>query len=392
MRKARASAVRETDAQAPDGGRESRMSGMRTVVPSRGRTRIRARSVLRLNTPPRPGGSGRSGSGGAGRRPAQAGGRRAATRARFRADDAPGNGRAETPGPPADILDSALNEHIRKCAPCKAREQLRACSLLTLAPAPEPSEALRRRVLHTATDPELAGYRADIAARGGALTPEGLPTQPDVPSPFARRWMFATGGMGGALLTALAVIVFMGSQLGVPTFDWPYTHPNTTRTQAGPPHHSAKDGGPEGPGGDGDSGPVPPSPQLDDPSRPPTSDPGKTGRPPVSTPPTVPTSPPGSPRPGTLRILTTKLELYGRTSGTIRLKAVDGPVTWTGASSSTQVTLQDRSGGLSPNGSRDLLVTLHTGLINLPGRAKLTFTTPHGPPQEVTVVWGISLL
>ncbi|MFC4908522.1 hypothetical protein [Actinomadura gamaensis] len=272
---------------------------------------------------------------------------------------------------------------------------MRASGLLVLAPAPEPAEALRRRVLHTATDPELAGYRADIAARGGALTPGGLPTQPDVPSPFVRRWMFVSGGMGGALLTALAAIVFMGSQLGVPTFDWPYTHPRPTEKQAASPRHSAHeddDPGSHGPSGNG-GGPVPPTPQLEKPTRPPTSDPGNPGRPPATPPPTVPSSPPATPpRPGTLRVLTTRLELYGRSSGTIRIKAEDGPVTWTGASSSDQVTLQDRTGGLSPNDSQDVLVTLHTGLINLPGRATLTFTTPHGPAQQVTVVWGISLL
>ncbi|RFU42293.1 hypothetical protein DZF91_07395 [Actinomadura logoneensis] len=93
-----------------------------------------------------------------------------------------------------------------------------------------------------------------------------------------------------------------------------------------------------------------------------------------------------------LKVLTTRLELYGRNVGTIRLKAENGPVTWTGESSSPQLTLQDRSGGLAADGSRDVRVRLRTGLINLPGRATLTFTAPPGPPQQVTVLWGVSLL
>lgn len=69
-----------------------------------------------------------------------------------------------------------------------------AAALLRRAPAPILPAALRHRVMHTATDPELAGYRADIAARGGTLTPSDLPSQPDVPSPFTRRWMFTGEG------------------------------------------------------------------------------------------------------------------------------------------------------------------------------------------------------
>src|SRR4051812_11864304 len=43
-------------------------------------------------------------------------------------------------------------------------------ALLSAAPAPELPTALRHRVLHAGSDPELAGYRSEIAARGGVLT------------------------------------------------------------------------------------------------------------------------------------------------------------------------------------------------------------------------------
>ncbi|MEV4253115.1 sigma-70 family RNA polymerase sigma factor [Spirillospora sp. NPDC049652] len=369
-------------------------------VRTRSRARGRARSVLRFETPAR---FGRRGGGSTRPDPGSGSGRHAATPARSRHGDAsrPGGRRAESEAVHADIIDSALDEHIRGCAACRARGQVRAAGLLVLAPAPEPSEALRRRVLHTATDPELAGYRADIAARGGALTPDGLPTQPDVASPYARRWMFATGGIGGALVTALAAILFMGSQLGVPTFDWPL-RPLPSVTATSPKQQPGRDSRPQARGPAGGGGAQPPSPQFGDPSKPPSpgapetpGTPAVPGRPPAASPPpggTPPSSPPPTTRPGVLKVLTTRLELYGRSSGTVRLRAENGPVTWTGTSSSPQLTLEDQSGGLSRDGSRDLLVTLHTGLVNLPGRATLTFAGPHGPAQRVTVVWGVSLL
>ena len=66
--------------------------------------------------------------------------------------------------------------------------------------------------MHTATDPELAGYRADIAARGGTLTPAGLPSQPDVPSPFTRRWLFTVG----VIASSIYVGVFIHMLLSYP--------------------------------------------------------------------------------------------------------------------------------------------------------------------------------
>ncbi|MEV5573551.1 sigma-70 family RNA polymerase sigma factor [Spirillospora sp. NPDC052269] len=371
----------ESAARSPVGSGEF---GAQSVV----RVRGLARSVLRFDAPARFGGRGTGGA-----RPESGSGRRAAAHARPRpgASSRLCGRRTESGTGSQDVIDGALNEHIQGCTACRARGQVRAAGLLVLAPASAPSDALRRRVLHTATDPELAGYRADIAGRGGALTPEGLPTQPDIASPYARRWMFATGGMGGALLTALAAIVFMGSQLGVPTFDWPL-RPLPSVTATTPHAPSGRGGHPQARGPAGGGGQQPPAPQFGDHSKAP-SYPGKRGRPPAAPPPPPPpTTPPVTPRSGTLKVLTTRLELYGRSSGSIRLKAEDGPVTWSAESSSQQITLQDQSGGLSPNGSRDVMVTLHTGLINLPGRATLTFTGPHGPPQAVTVVWGISVL
>lgn len=100
-----------------------------------------------------------------------------------------------------------------------------ASAFLDTAPAPVLPAALRYRVKHTGTDPELAGYRAEIAARGGALTPDGMPRQPDAPSPLARRWAFASAGSLAALCTALIALVIIGPDLPVPDIQWPGVPP-----------------------------------------------------------------------------------------------------------------------------------------------------------------------
>jgi DNA-directed RNA polymerase specialized sigma24 family protein len=72
---------------------------------------------------------------------------------------------------------------------------------------PTPPSGLRDWVLHTGSDPELAPYRANIIARGGGLTTEGIPRQPDTPSPAVRRSRTATlralAG-SGAMIVAMA--------------------------------------------------------------------------------------------------------------------------------------------------------------------------------------------
>lgn len=105
-----------------------------------------------------------------------------------------------------------------------------AAEYLDKAPAPVLPSILRHRVQHTGTDPELAGYRAEIAARGGSLTPDGMPRQPDAPSPLARRWAFASAGSLAALGTALVALMIIGPDLPVPEIQWP------GEGRTGPPH------------------------------------------------------------------------------------------------------------------------------------------------------------
>src|SRR5918999_915089 len=126
------------------------------------------------------------------------------------------------PAEPARPLpDAALAEHVADCADCLRRGDVSLATLLDLIPAPTLPASLRHRVIHTGTDPELAGYRADIAARGGTLNAAGLPRQPDIPSYFARRWLFTGGGMVGALVTAVIPAFLIGPGAPLPDLIWP---------------------------------------------------------------------------------------------------------------------------------------------------------------------------
>ncbi|MEW2357499.1 RNA polymerase sigma factor, partial [Spirillospora sp. NPDC029432] len=270
------------------------------------------------------------------------------------------------------------------CADCERRAGVYAAALLAMAPSPVLPAALRHRVIHTATDSELAGYRADIAARGGGLTPDGLPTQPDMPSPFTRRWLFAGGGMAGALATAVLGVLLMGpGGLGDPTISWPpfQTGPQPSITQQGPDGRSSSGGG----------APVPPQAQA----------PGSGGRPgaPATRGPSspAPTSPaptsPTPPKPGSLAVSPAKVEMYGTKTAQVRLTAQEGPVSWNAVASSAKVSVSQPQGGLPEDAQTSVTITLDAGLLNLPGEATVTFIDAEtGESREVAVVWGASLL
>ncbi|WP_019631716.1 RNA polymerase sigma factor [Actinomadura atramentaria] len=256
------------------------------------------------------------------------------------------------------------------------------------APPPVLPAALRHRVMHTATDPELAGYRADIAARGGVLTPAGMPTQPDQTSPFTRRWLFAGGGMAGVLVTAVVAVLLIGPGGMGTTLYWP-----PGRDRHAPPTSAGPSGGTSG------GGRTAPAPGQGDPRALPgpsssSNVPGRTA-PPASRPGTRPSSPGGSspsPRVGTLSVEESTVKLYGTKVGRITLHAAGGPVTWRGVASSDQVTLSPAAGTLAPGGTGALTVTLKAGLLNLPGRATVTFADENGALHQVAVEWGASLL
>ncbi|MFD0683783.1 RNA polymerase sigma factor [Actinomadura fibrosa] len=283
--------------------------------------------------------------------------------------------------------DRELGEHVGGCAACRARCQVRAVALLERAPAPVLPAALRHRVMHTATDPELAGHRADIAARGGTLTPEGLPNQPDVPSPFTRRWLFTGGGMAGALVAAVVAALIMGPGIGSAPSWLPFpAHPQPSITHQKPSQGSGHSpGAPTGPGGaaQGRPGAAPPASPQTETEAPKSPTPTTTTAP---TPSTAPTPP------GDLVIAPAKVELYGKKTAQIRLAARSGPVTWTAMTSTSQLILSQMQGGMPEDGSLDLTITLRTALIGLPGQGTLTFTDSEGATHQVTVTWGATIL
>ncbi|MFB4304763.1 RNA polymerase sigma factor [Actinomadura sp. GTD37] len=287
----------------------------------------------------------------------------------------------------ASPADTRTERHVAGCRECLRRGGVSPAALLRRAPAPVLPAALRHRVMHTATDPELAGYRADIAARGGALTPAGLPIQPDVPSPFTRRWLFTVGGMAGALVAAVVAVLVMGPGIGGGTLSWPPfgTGPQPSITHESPQEGAGRGGRPSpGPGGGTQGRPAqpPPAPGADG------KDPRQTENP--SQQPTQPADPPV--KPGVLVVNPAKVEMYGTKTARVSLAARSGPVTWTAMTSTSQLILSEMQGGMTAGGSVSLTLTLRTAIIGLPGQGTLTFTDSEGAPHQVTVVWGATLL
>ncbi|MFG1998048.1 RNA polymerase sigma factor [Spirillospora sp. NPDC048911] len=313
-------------------------------------------------------------------------------RAMVRLDDSPAS-RVVEAEPLARTGEASSRRPAADCPSCLERGEQAPVALLVMAPAPVLPAALRHRVIHTGSDPELAGYRTDIVARGGTLTPDGLPSQPDVPSPVTRRWLFAGGGMAGALATALIAAVLMGPGKSIIHWSPLEMRPQPGLTEQRPPSggvaQGQQPGQGQGPGdGRGGGGGSSDSPQLGGQRKTvPSPTPHDPGTPPPSP------SPPVQPKiPGQLTAAPGKVELYGTKTARVVLTAHRGPVTWSSATSSGQVTVIPSQGSLPKGSTTELTIKLSTGLVNLPGQSTLTFTDTEGRRQEVTVVWGISLL
>jgi DNA-directed RNA polymerase specialized sigma24 family protein len=245
---------------------------------------------------------------------------------------------------------------------------------LNTAAAPVIPAALRHRVQHTGTDPELAGYRAEIAARGGALSPEGMPRQPDAPSHLARRWAFTSAGLLTAMATALVVLMLMDPNLPVPDIQWPGGRPHTSKS---PSQHSHRPGAQDrAPGGDGQQRPTTAPQTINSPT--PTSAPPRR---------------PGGPRTGVLAVSPTSIRFRGHTTmAAILLTAEGGPVRWTAAASSPQVTITNAGGTIREHGHMTVQVSLNRGLLTLPGSTTITVSGGRGAVVPVGVAWDISVL
>lgn len=234
------------------------------------------------------------------------------------------------------------------------------------APAPELPSALRHRVLHAGSDPELARYRVEIAARGGALTSDGMPRQPDAPSRMARRWAVASGVSMAALGVALATLMITRPALPQP--DWP--GPPSEHVQRPPGRHPHA------------------SP----------STPHRTG--PPSTPSAV--APAGirptrdrdaNHPPGTLTAGPVSIHFSGTTrAADLTLTAKGGPVSWTATAPSPQITLSSVRGRMPAGGHATLHVVLQRNLLTLPDTTTITLTDDAGHTVVITVSWDLAVL
>lgn len=270
-----------------------------------------------------------------------------------------------------------------------AEPEISATALLSLPPCPELPAALRRRVMHTATDSELSGYRADIAARGGHLTSAGLPRQPDVASPLVRRWAFTGGGALGLLAAAAAVVLVLNPGLPIPHIDW---------FDRNPPHSPASPGSPV---------PTPPTERRSgvpaargpEEAAPPVTDPlGETPMPTLTSSPSTPA--PRPTRPGLLKVGPDKIAMgTGQAAAVVKLTAFSGEVAWSAASSSDQLLLSAEEGTIPVGTTQEITITLRYGKLTFPGMGTITFSTlTRGPSgdnvvHDLTVSWkGASLL
>jgi hypothetical protein len=260
--------------------------------------------------------------------------------------------------------DRVVAAHVAVCGDCRRREELSAVSLLDLLRAPVVPVGLRHRVIHTGTDSELAGYRADIVARGGTLNVEGLPRQPDIPTHFAKRWLFAGGGMVGALVTAIIAAFLIGPAAFIPEVVWPSYQPQPSITPGSPPGR-----------------------QLPAPTQ------AAPGGPPQAAVPSLHNPRGGATRPAPIRAGTLKVR-----PGTIAFKrkdnvaelvlsAVNGPVTWRAVSSSGQVTLSADRGEIVADSEITITVTFDRKLLQLPGKGTITITDMANQQHVVTVSW-----
>jgi DNA-directed RNA polymerase specialized sigma24 family protein len=256
----------------------------------------------------------------------------------------------------------------------RAQDQVpEADDFLGAADAPVIPAALRHRVQHTGTDPELAGYRAEIAARGGALSPDGMPRQPDAPSHLARRWAFTSGGLLTAMATALVILMLMNPNLPVPDIEWPGGRPHTPKS---PSEHSRRRGAQDrAPGGGDDQRPTSAPQSINSPT-------------PTSGPPRRP-----GPWTGVLAVSPTSIRFRGHTTmAAILLSAEGGPVTWTAAAASPQVTIMNPGGTIREHGHVTVEVSLNRGLLTLPGSTTITVSGGTGPVVPVGVAWDTSVL
>jgi RNA polymerase sigma factor (sigma-70 family) len=254
---------------------------------------------------------------------------------------------------------------------------------VSAAPPPPVPTGLRHRILHTGSDAELAGYRAEIAARGGTLAPDGMPHQLDARSPQARKWMFAGAGIAVALAVATVAVLSIGP--GVPGVNWRWPsvggRPNPITAA---PH----------PGGRGRI------PRADEPGVPPQTAPDMT-------PHTLPSRHDSTPSPSSrpsfslpsaqpAQLVVSPMSIhfsYSQTDASLNLLAAGGPLTWTVSGVVAPLTVTTSAGSIPRDGHATVQVQLNRGLLLQPaGNATIVFNDSDYHTCKIQISWDFSLL
>lgn len=243
--------------------------------------------------------------------------------------------------------------------------------------APQLPPELRNRVLHAGSDPELAGYRNDIVARAGALSPDGFPRQPDSRSPLARRWLLAATGLGAAFVAVASVLMMLGPPVPGTQGQWPFES-----VPAPKPSKSVPDTAPQPP----ENPTLPPPPgEVRPGDRDEIAAPAKIE-------PNRPSAPPTYAARAKLVVRPNEINLGGYSEAKIRLRAENGTVDWTARDNVGAITLSRTYGSVSAGDEDTIVVGLNRALITLPGFATITVTESDGREHSVYVSWSASLL
>jgi hypothetical protein len=180
-------------------------------------------------------------------------------------------------------------------------------------------------------------------------------------------------GLLTTLATAFVALLVMNPNLPVPNIQWPGGRPHDSRSPDPHPHRSAQAGVP---GAGDDQRPTTAPQSMNSPTPTPTASPSPPGR--------------GS---GVLVVAPASIHFRNHdTVASLVLRARGGPVRWTAAASSPQVTLAQAVGTIKDHGQVEIQVTLNRGLITLPGTATITVSGGSGQVLPVSIVWDISVL
>jgi DNA-directed RNA polymerase specialized sigma24 family protein len=270
--------------------------------------------------------------------------------------------------------------HARTRTPDGTNETVH--SGVSAEPPPPVPATLRHRILHTGSDPELAGYRAEIAARGGNLAPDGMPRQIDAPSPQARKWMLSGAGIAIALAIATVALVSIGP--GVPGLNWRWPSVGQRPDPATAPSQPGTRGKMPRPGGPG-------APPQAIPDMTPHTIPPEHGSSPHSTP--SHWSPPPV-QSGQLVVSPMTVHFdYSQTVTNLDLLAADGSLTWTATGVTTPISLSATTGSIPADGHATVQVKLDRSLlVQLAGKATVVFHDSEHHTCQIQISWDFSLL